>query len=381
AFHNGGERKLILLMGVFLWLTDFGSYVFVAYRGRQEFWKETAVRAVTSVLQLVACILALAMHGDVATVVAALVVSMGLGLLPLGSEIRRIKTIKMVSIDQLWIPLRECLPMTCTVIVSAVYMNYDVVVLAKHVSMDEIGRYSVAVKTVFGIFIMPVYYFSLASLPALSIRSSGDQILATRKRWLENFARTTLVGALLALGIAVFARPLLRIAFGHAFESAAPVLVMFTLPCFFFYLYTPLAQWMLIQQRQAWSVVVSIVAAILNVVLVLWWVPIGGIWGATFAALVTHATLAVGNFGAVIYHSGFTGAESGWAVIIRSIVAMGAAWLIITLLHRSPVMAGFISCTVFLFLVRDPLRHLITDVVSIVKRTLRKADPCAIENL
>ncbi|HTQ49480.1 MAG TPA: flippase [Candidatus Acidoferrales bacterium] len=375
TFHNGGENRLILLMGFFLWLADFGSYVFVVYRGRQEFWKETAVRAVTSALQLAACILALVMRGDVTTVVAALAVSAGLGLVPLGLEVRRIKIIKMVSFGQLWTPLRECLPMTCTAIVTAVYMNYDIVVLAKHVSMDEIGWYSVAVKTVFGIFIMPIYFFSLASLPALSVQASAAEAAAARARWLGNFARTTLVGALLALGIAVFAKPLIWLAFGRTFAPATPVLVAFTLPCFFFYIYTPLAQWVLIQRRQTWSMAISIGSALLNVALVTWWVPIGGIWGATLAAVVTHAALALGHLRIVLCHADFDGTERDWWAIVRSVVALGAAWLIVEWWQRSAFLAGAAAVAVFCVIARPQVRRLAADLASMARRAWARWGP------
>jgi O-antigen/teichoic acid export membrane protein len=366
--HSGSERKLVLLMGLYLWLVDFSSYVFVAYRGRQEFWKETAVRAITSVLQLAACILALAMSGDVVKVTMALAISAGLALIPLLLEIRRVGTLRMVSLGQLWAPLRECLPMTCTAIVSAVYMNYDIVVLARHASMAEIGWYSVAVKTVFGIFIMPIYFFSLASLPALSAQASTSEASAARARWLENFSRTTLVGALLALGVAVFAGPLIEVAFGRAFRPAAPILVAFTLPCFFFYLYTPLAQWVLIQRRQSWSMAVSMGAALLNVALVLWWVPIGGIWGATLAAVATHAALALGHLRIVFCRSAFNGTELGWRAILRSVVAFGAAWLIVESQPHAPVMAGTVAGAVFLIIAYSQLKRLAADLAPMATR-------------
>lgn len=368
TLHSGGERKLVLLMGLYLWLVDFSSYVFVAYRGRQEFWKETAMRTVTSVLQLAACIVALAMFGDVVKVTAALALSAALALVPLFLEIKRSESVRIVSLRQLWPPLRECLPLTCTAVVAAVYTNYDIVVLAKHVPMEEIGWYSVAVKTVFGIFIMPIYFFSLASLPALSAQSSTSEAATAHTRWLENFARTTLVGALLMLGVAILAHPLIQVAFGRAFLPAAPVLVAFTLPCFFYYIYTPLSQWVLIQRRQAWSMAVSGLAALLNVVLVLWWVPICGIWGATLAAVVTHAVLALGHLRIVLCRSAFSGAEPGWRAVLRSVVALGAAWLIIAWHPQAPVVSGAVAGVVFCAIAYPQLKRLVVDLAPVARR-------------
>jgi len=366
--HSGVERKLVLLMGLYLWLVDFSSYIFVAYRGRQEFWKETAMRTITSVLQLIACILALAMFGDVVKVTAALAISAGLAMVPLFLEIKRAETVKMISLKQLWVPLRECLPLTCTAVVAAVYTNYDIVVLAKYVPMEEIGWYSVAMKTVLGIFIMPIYFFSMASLPALSAQASTSEAAVARAGWLENFARTTLAGALLMLGVAIFAHPLIQVAFGRGFLPAVPVLVAFTLPCFFYYIYTPLSQWALIQRRQAWSMAVSAFAALLNVVLVLWWVPIAGIWGATLAAVVTHAVLALGHLRIVLCRSAFSGTEPGWRAVLRSVVALGAAWLILAWHPQAPVISGAVAGVVFCAIAYPQLKRLAMDLAPVARR-------------
>ena len=348
-----GERSLVLLMGLYMWLVDFSSYVFVVYRARQQFWKETAVRAVTSVLQLSACVVALFSWGDLLHVVAALALSAGLALIPLVLEVASGGAFETVLPLRLWEPMKECLPVVGTAVVGAVYMNYDIVVLAKYVTMEEVGWYSVAVKTVFGIFIMPIHFFSLASLPALSAQRSSAEAATVRNRWLENFSRTTLVGAVLALGVGVLVQPLLLLAFGRGYVPAAPVLLAFTLPCFFFYLYTPLAQWVLLQQQQARSLTVSLFAALLNVALVLWWVPRFGVWGATVTAVATHGTLVVGHLWIVLHRSDFTGKEAGWRRVARTTLALGLSWLIVRFAPLPSVVVGGVAVLLFGLMTRE----------------------------
>jgi len=346
---ESGERRLVLLSGFYLWLLDFGAYVFVFYRARQEFWKETAVRLVISILQLAACVIALWLWGDVLYMTAALAVSALLALLPLGFELSRGGgTFQPVPLAHLGRRLKECLPVAGTALVATVYMNYDIIILARHATMVEVGWYSIAVKTVFGILIMPVHFFSLASLPVLSARNAEGDATELSSLWLGYFARTTFVGAALALAVGILARPLLQLAFGREFLPAAPMLLAFVLPCFFFYLYTPLTQWLLLQGKQAWSTAVSAFAALLNIVLVLWWVPLLGVWGATFAAVVTHAFLSCGSMRLVLNDTHFSGREEGWRQVIRTVLAFGLSWLVIRFAPWPPAIVGLIAAGVFL---------------------------------
>lgn len=318
------DRYLAFGLGLYLAFNDFSTYVVVAYRARGEFWRETAWRAVFALMQLAACAAALFLTYRVEWVVFALVVTAAFGMVPLAREWIRQPPVSggNVGLGGIVKAIRECVPLAGTVLVGTVYMNFDVVVLARNVAMEEVGWYSVAVKTIFALLIMPLHYFQLATLPVFAAELGSGSSSATRDRWLRGFVLSTTAGGLLCLGTAVVASELLTLMFGTEFTAGGPVLVVFVLIGFLFYLYTPLAQWLLLQGRQKWTLYVQALAMAANVALVLAWVPRWGVWGAVLAAGVTHAIIALGHFVLVWYAGGFTRREHGWWSLFRVTVGV-----------------------------------------------------------
>lgn len=318
------DRYLAFGFGLYLAFNDFSTYVVVAYRARGEFWRETAWRAVFALMQLAACVAALFLTHQVEWIVFALAATAALGMVPLASEWIRQPPVggSDVGLGGIAKAIRECAPIAGTVLVGTVYMNFDVVVLGHNVAMEEVGWYSVAVKTVFALLIMPLHYFQLATLPVFAAELGSGSSATTRNRWLQGFVLSTTAGGLLNLGTAVVASELLTLMFGAEFSAGGPVLVVYVLIGFLFYLYAPLAQWLLLQGRQKWTLYIQALAMAANVALVTEWVPRWGVWGAVLAAGATHTIITLGHFVLVWHAGGFTCRESDWWSLFRVTVGV-----------------------------------------------------------
>ena len=318
------DRYIAFGLGLYVALNDFSSYVVVAYRARREFWRETAWRVVFGLVQLMACAAALFLTYQLKWIVFALVAAAALGMVPLTREWIRQPPVRGsdVGLGGIARAIRECAPIAGTVLVGTVYMNFDVVVLARNVAMEEVGWYSVAVKAIFALLIMPLHYFQLATLPVFAAELGSGSSSATRDRWLQGFVLSTTAGGMLLIGTAVMASELLTLLFGADFSAGGPVLVGYVLIGFLFYLYTPLAQWLLLQGKQKWTLYVQVLAMAANVALVLAWVPRWGVWGAVLAAGATHAIIALGHFALVWHAGGFNRRESGWGALLRVTVGI-----------------------------------------------------------
>lgn len=348
SFPQLHERWLIVVMGLYLWLGDLGSYVLVAYRARQEFWKETLFRSFSAVVQLVVSILCLILGGDVLILTGALAFSTVLFLLPLLREMTDFRCVTKISVSAVGSLAKECLPIVGTAVAATVYMNADVVVLAKYVPMAEVGWYSAAVKTVFSIFTVPIQYFLLASLPAHSSEMAHNT-LGADATWWRHFALTTYVGAVFALAVLLSGSILIRLIFGEAFLPTVRILAVFALPCFLFYLHTPLAQWALIHGRQSMSAAVYAIALAVNVGLLLWLVPIAGALGAAEAVVVTHGVLVLGH---LLIARSIKSKPNGNVLImvVRSAIGVLAAWSAIIFFPHDYGICYMVAASLFLFL-------------------------------
>jgi len=324
------DAWLVFGMGLYLALNDLSSYVLVSYRVRGELWRETAWRSATGVLQLVACVGAIVATNQLEVIVAALVAAATLGLLPLVKEWKSQPRChgNEAGFSAMVSTLRQCLPQAGTVFAGTVYMNFDVVVLSRYVSMEQLGWYSVAVKAIFSLLIMPLHYFQLASLPVFAANLEVS-IASASGRWLRSFLMSSTVGAALCILTAILAEPLLLVLFGKAFLPASPILVMFCAVGFIFYLYAPLSQWLLLQGHQRKTFYILIVAMVTNLSLVSLCVPAWGIWGAVAAAFVTHLSIAAMHAILVFRSSDFAVHRSELRALARLVGGVTSAFLLL----------------------------------------------------
>jgi len=291
------EGKIAFGIGVYLALTDLGAFVVAAYRARGEFWHEARYRGLTAIFQLVACLTVLVMDHSLETVVWVMIIFSLLSIVPLALEWIKQPAISdnPLHVNYMNRVLHACLPVAGSILAGSFYMNFDTTILANYVSFEQVGWYGVAVKFSFGLLIVPLFYLLAASFSSfaheMTVLNEGEVVA----RWMRGFVLSTTVGALLCVLMASLAEPLILILFGPSYVQATPVLVAFSLVGFMFYLYSPLAQWLLLQGRQKITLYIHVVATFVNALVVLAGVSLMGLWGAVLAAFITHATIALAH--------------------------------------------------------------------------------------
>lgn len=293
--ENGAGILLVVAAALYLIGSDIPTFVAVSYRARGEFWRETLWRGVLAASQLILCVALLLIKVSTEILVVGLFASTLIAFIPFfvewGHHVGGPPSLRIHLHSVI-----ECLPIAGSVLVGSIYMNWDVVMLSKYATLDEVGWYSVAVKTVFGLFIMPLHFFSLSTLPVLARQSADGDSSEWKKRWLHAFIMSTAAGALFTLIVSVFSGQLVDLMFGQSVESAGPVLMAYVISGFFFYLYTPLSQRLLIEGRQRLTLSIQVSAALFNLTAVWYLVPKFGVWGAVLSCGLTHAFIASGLF-------------------------------------------------------------------------------------
>ena len=116
--------------------------------------------------------------------------------------------------------LRRALPLGLVSIMSSVYFTVDLVLLGWLVSGSELGSYAAATKVLSLLVVVPGMLMS-AALPAVASSVPDPQALrALAIRLLHWLAA---VGLPVCVGAAIFARPLVRVAFGPGYGAAVPL--------------------------------------------------------------------------------------------------------------------------------------------------------------
>lgn len=168
------------------------------------------------------------------------------------------------------------------------YSQIDMVLLQHFTTLAAVGVYAVASKIVFSLQFIPIA-LSASLFPALS-KVSHDSV-ATQKLLRGGFHYLMIICVPLSLYMAVFARPILQIAFGTNYILAALPLQILAVSLLFGFLDYPLGAYLNGSGKaklQTLSMGVTLVVNIIcNVVLIPQW----GAVGAAISALVSQGVL------------------------------------------------------------------------------------------
>lgn len=182
--------------------------------------------------------------------------------------------------------LKESWPLTVANLMAIVYMRCDQVLLGKLASTTAVGEYSAAVRLSEIWYAIPTIV-CLSVMPKLLRDKAQNQGLyyARLQRLYESMV---LISVLVAVGTQ-FAGPFaVRLFFGREFASAAPILAVHIWTGVFVFVGAVSSQ-QFIQEGLIPSLMRrSILGAVLNVGLNLWWIPRWGGIGSAMATLVAQ---------------------------------------------------------------------------------------------
>jgi len=240
--------------------------------------------------------------------------------------------------------LRRALPLGLVSIMSSVYFTVDLVLLGWLVSGSELGSYAAATKVLSLLVVLPLMLMS-AALPAVSSSVPDPQALrALAIRLLHWLAA---VGLPVCVGAAIFARPLVRVAFGPGFEAAVPLVRILSLAPAITLLSNLLGTLLIARSIVRPMLLQNGAALVFNVVGNLLLVPI---YGVTASAWLTVATELIVCGGALYVLRGSLGLGSVAGVGARPVVAVAGLAATGLALGSWPVLGVPAAIGVFLVL-------------------------------
>lgn len=176
-------------------------------------------------------------------------------------------------------------------IVSVIYLKIDLVMLGAMAGAEQAGLYAAASR------LSELWYVFPATL---AVRYYPDMLKAYQHSWpqylarLRRFASLFLTAALvIAIVMSLAASWLVPLLFGSDFSPAITVLqIHIWAGCFIFVRYL-ISQHLVITEQEPLSLLSHGIAALLNVGLNWWLIPIMGIQGAAWATLIAYAYASV----------------------------------------------------------------------------------------
>jgi O-antigen/teichoic acid export membrane protein len=187
--------------------------------------------------------------------------------------------------------LREAAPLAAGAVMVSFSYRVDSVMLSKLDTFAAVGVYGVAYK-----FVDIVHYLPAALMPpllAVLVRAWPHDPGAFGDNFRRTFTVLTMVGTLVAVEFAVFARPVISLLYGGEYaEGAQAARIVVGAECIA--AFTALALTALVAMgRNRLYVGVAVTGLVVNVALNLWLIPAHSYEGAAVATLVTNALVVV----------------------------------------------------------------------------------------
>ncbi|MFY9614331.1 MAG: flippase [Candidatus Dormiibacterota bacterium] len=198
---------------------------------------------------------------------------------------------------RLYMLARESLPFALALIITTLYFKVDVPILKFFTTFAAVGIYSAAYKLLEAVIFVPQtlmdpIYPSLAMLA----HNNPDRLSGAATK---SYKMLAVVGVPVALGMIVFASPIIHYAIG--LDEAIPVLQVLSLGVLFIFLNNVFIYTLNAMGRQSDSTRLAVMSLVLNVVLNLILIPlpspyVGGYMGAAWATGLTEVALFVGGW-------------------------------------------------------------------------------------
>lgn len=188
--------------------------------------------------------------------------------------------------------VKESWPLIFSGFFALVYLNIDQVMIEEMLGSYEVGQYSAAVR------ISAVWYF----IP-LTIGWSVQTAIVNAKKHSEKqyyerlqmlFTLMALMAYALIVPVSYFSDEIIVLLFGEAYHLAGSVLALHIIASLFVFVGSPRGLFIINESLFKFSLISSILGAVINIILNLLLIPVYGIEGAAISTLISYFFAQIG---------------------------------------------------------------------------------------
>jgi O-antigen/teichoic acid export membrane protein len=196
--------------------------------------------------------------------------------------------------------LRDSRAYTYSEFFSVIYMQADINLLTLLQGKVMAGIYSPALSVINALFIIPssVYTFSIPTL-SRTYHEAPQRLHAAARKLL---AGITLMGIVLFAGVGLLGDDLVRLLLGAEYETTGQLITMLSPVLLLKCLEFGLASVIVALNKQKERIFPQMIAAVMNVGLNLWLIPLYGVFGAARVYVISEVVLFLG-YGIIVFRS------------------------------------------------------------------------------
>jgi O-antigen/teichoic acid export membrane protein len=298
AIGEPSLESLIIFAPLFLVFSSFSSLAYISLQGLELIKKTSIINAVRNTTNLffsfILVILGFGVTGALFGYIIAFLLATGLGFLFLHSELRNIATDNPGK-DGLTLRIfKYSIPLTVTKTANAIDKRVDSILLGYYLDASAVGYYTIATQ-IQQFIKMPATAVGFTVSPNFGAKVAGGEIQSARTLYEKAFKSVIHLYIPASAGLFVVARPLVRLVFGDGYNSAVPIVQVFSFLLVFSAVNDITADGLDYIGSASLRAKAKTVMALSNLVLNIYLIPQFGVLGAAWATLTTFSVYTLLN--------------------------------------------------------------------------------------
>jgi O-antigen/teichoic acid export membrane protein len=182
--------------------------------------------------------------------------------------------------------LKDSWPLILSGLVISMYMKIDQIMINNMLGSIDVGQYAAATRLSEVWYFIPVVISSSLFPAILNAKKISNELYLARLQQLYNLMAW--MGIAIAIPMTFMSDWLVQILYGGQFNAASGVLVIHIWSAIFVFLGVASSNWFIVEGLQRYSFYRTLVGAILNILLNIFFIPEYGINGAAVATLISQ---------------------------------------------------------------------------------------------
>jgi len=203
-----------------------------------------------------------------------------------GKSLSRWKVNRVIVVNL----LKESWPLIISGVAVSIYMKIDQVMIKIILSDEAVGQYAAAVRLSEAWYFIPAIILSTLFPAIISIKSIDEKKYYERLQYLFNMM--ALLAIIIAIPTTLLSARIVDFLYGDAYYLTASVLRIHIWAGLFVFIGGSVSKWLIAENLQLYSMIVSIMGAIINVILNIILIKHYGIVGAAWATLIAYSVAA-----------------------------------------------------------------------------------------
>jgi len=265
------------------WISDTAYFTTFRFKARNEYKKDFKYRVYNYILQFVLITTLILIYKNIYAISIGLIISSLISLYISYTKNDYKNILNNYQLTTYYNIFKDTIPFLISLILSAIFTNYDIIVLGQYVNNNVIGQYSLILKLASGILIMPSVYLYRTLLSDYKYNNDISDL----KKWARTTEPIFIYASYCALLTLYISPILIKLILNVKYDLGVFTLYILSLCSFFTIITFPLVQFLYLSNLRKKLIISTFFSCMIFLTLLHILIPKYNTIGAALSILIT----------------------------------------------------------------------------------------------